>query len=76
MPKTQEWIKEKLAEDGWVEYGNRRLTEEVEDLKQRVSDLELVIEELMKRGVVVVVDHLQENVLVGTHFQKLSINKD
>tara|TARA_Y100000114_G_scaffold139474_1_gene143512 strand:- start:12458 stop:12610 length:153 start_codon:yes stop_codon:yes gene_type:complete len=48
MPKTQEWIKEKLAEDSWVEYGNRRLTEEVEDLKQRVSDLELVIEELKK----------------------------
>ena len=49
MPKTQEWIKEKLAEDSWVEYGNRRLTEEVQDLKQRVDDLETVIEELMAR---------------------------
>ena len=51
MPKTQEWIKQKLEEErqGWTEYNNRRLTEEVEDLKQRVDDLELVIEELMKR---------------------------
>ena len=50
MPKTQEWIKQKLEEErqGWTEYNNRRLTEEVEDLKQRVDDLELVIEELMK----------------------------
>ena len=51
MPKTQEWIKQKLEEErqGWTEYNNRRLTEEVEDLKQRVDDLELVIEELMDR---------------------------
>ena len=51
MPKTQEWIKQKLEEErqGWTEFNNRRLTEEVEDLKQRVDDLELVIEELMDR---------------------------
>ena len=51
MPKTQEWIKQKLEEErqGWTEYNNRRLTDEVEDLKQRVDDLELVIEELMDR---------------------------
>ena len=51
MPKTQEWIKQKLEEErqGWTEYNNRRLIEEVEDLKQRVDDLELVIEELMDR---------------------------
>ena len=51
MPKTQEWIKQKLEEErqGWTEYNNRRLTEEIEDLKQRVDDLELVIEELMDR---------------------------
>ncbi len=49
MPKTQEWIKQKLLEErgGWTEYTNRRLTEEVEELRQRVDDLELVIEELM-----------------------------
>lgn len=51
MPKTQEWIKQKLEEErqGWTEWNNRRLTEEIEDLKQRVDDLELVIEELMDR---------------------------
>ena len=51
MPKTQEWIKQKLEEErqGWTEYNNRRLTEEIEDLKQRVDDLETVIEELMDR---------------------------
>jgi predicted nuclease with TOPRIM domain len=51
MPKTQEWIKQKLEEErqGWTEYSNRRLTEEIEDLKQRVDDLETVIEELMDR---------------------------
>ena len=48
MPKTQEWIKEQLAKESWTEFNNRRLTEEVEELKQRVDDLELVIEELMK----------------------------
>jgi len=46
MPKTQEWIKEKLREQGWTEYGNRRLTEEIEELKQRVDDLEILVEEL------------------------------
>jgi len=48
MPKTQEWIKQKLEEErqGWTEYGNRRLTEELEELKQRVSDLEIVYEEI------------------------------
>lgn len=48
MPKTQEWIKQKLEEErqGWTEYGNRRLTEELEELKQRVSDLEIVYEEM------------------------------
>lgn len=49
MPKTQEWIKQRLEEErqGWTEFTNRRLTEEVEELRQRVDDLELVIEELM-----------------------------
>mgnify|MGYP003121260876 CR=1 FL=1 len=46
MPKTQEWIKEKLREQGWTEYGNRRLTEEIEELKQRVDDLEILVEEM------------------------------
>ena len=51
MPKTQEWIKQKLEQErqGWTEYSNRKLTEEIEDLKQRVDDLELVIEGLMDR---------------------------
>ena len=51
MPKTQEWIKQRLEEErqGWTEFSNRRLTEEIEDLKQRVDDLETVIEELMDR---------------------------
>ena len=51
MPKTQEWIKQKLEQErqGWTEYSNRKLTEEIEDLKQRVDDLELVIEGLMER---------------------------
>ena len=48
MPKTQEWIKEKLREEGRTEYTNRRATLEILELKQRISDLELVIEELMK----------------------------
>ena len=51
MPKTQEWIKQKLEEErqGWTEWNNRKLTEEIEDLKQRVDDLELVVEGLMDR---------------------------
>ena len=48
MPKTQEWIKQKLLEErgGWTELGNRRLTEEVEELKQRIDDLEMLVEEM------------------------------
>jgi len=47
MPKTQEWIKEKLREEGSTEYTNRRATLEILELKQRISDLELVIEDIL-----------------------------
>jgi len=41
MPRTQEWIKEKLAEENSnVYYNNMKLTKEVEELKQRVKKLE------------------------------------
>lgn len=31
----------------WIEYNNHRLTQEIEEIKQRVSDLEIAYEELL-----------------------------
>ena len=41
MSATQEWLKQKFREDaGLVAYSNIRLTEEIEDLKERLKKVE------------------------------------
>ena len=41
MSATQEWLKQKFREDaGLVAYSNTRLTEEIEDLKERLKKVE------------------------------------
>ena len=42
MSATQEWIKQKFQEEGlgYVEYNNRRLTNEILELQDRIKRLE------------------------------------
>ena len=41
MSATQEWLKQKFREDaGLAPYSNIRLTEEIEDLKERLKKVE------------------------------------
>jgi len=50
MSATQEWIKQKFQEEGlgYVEYNNKRLTDEVQELQARIKTLEMDMAHIIK----------------------------
>lgn len=52
MPKTQEWIKQKLAEDRLgenVEYTNMRLTKELVEVREMIKQLQIDMAHMIKK---------------------------
>lgn len=49
MPKTQEWIKEKLQEESVVYWNEMRLTKEIQALQERVKKIEEDLAYSLKR---------------------------
>ena len=50
MPKTQEWIKQKMAEESVIYWTEMKLTEEVKELKERMKKLEIDIAHLLRKA--------------------------